>query len=146
MLVLKIRHVGEILVPSKGILLLLLLLTDIETKGRGTAGCVVFIKSNRFGCMHECFKKIFLSCSMEEIIVVHNFWNFWDSPSTKSPLNFFLGGGGGCATAPIGPGRPLSRGFYITLNDTTLTIDRHSCPDGIRTQQSEQASGRRPTR
>jgi len=35
--VLKIRHVGEILVPSKGDFYLLLL-TDIETKGRWMGG------------------------------------------------------------------------------------------------------------
>jgi hypothetical protein len=54
--VLTIRHVGEILAPSKGdlLLLLLLLLIDIETKGRGTGGCAVFFKSNRFGLTHEC--------------------------------------------------------------------------------------------
>ena len=69
---------------------------------------------------------------------------------------------------PIGPGSPPSRSFYITHNDapqpvgllcksnqldaetstwqhTALTRDRHSCPRWDSNQQSQQASGRRPT-
>jgi len=70
------------------------------------------------------------------------------------------------ATNPSGPGLPNSRGFWIT-NDapksaellwtgdqpvpatstwqhTTLTTDKHPCPQWNSNPQSQQASGRRP--
>jgi len=72
------------------------------------------------------------------------------------------------ATTPSGPGPPHSRGFQITHNDApqsvgllwtsdqsvaetstwqnmTLTADKPLCPQWDSNQQSQQASGRKPT-
>jgi hypothetical protein len=72
------------------------------------------------------------------------------------------------ATAPIEPGPPHSRGFYITHNDaphsvglhwtrdqlvaetstgqhTTVITDRYPCPQWDSNPQSQQANGRRNT-
>ena len=64
MSVLKIRHVGEILDPSRGdyyyYYYYYLQILRPKGDGPGGGGCAVFIKSNQFDFMHECSKNIYI--------------------------------------------------------------------------------------